>query len=143
MSRQHLTEFESRLEKLESCTALTKKDLSTSPVCRHCNYKPVADTQLPSADIVLDDLDDELDEIVKSWTQTLLTNLEYPKIQSNIELLKPEQRKLIDRFRKKQTLPDRLNQVLTRPYRTFSTGLSKYRFPLQTFEAPFFPEAHR
>jgi len=125
MPQQHLTEFESRLEKLESCTALTEKDLSTSPVCRYCNYKPVADAQSPSSDIVLDELDDELDELVNNWTRTLFTNLEDPGIQSNIELLKPEQQKMIDRFRKKQTLPDRLNQDFIQALQDVLHGLIK------------------
>lgn len=74
---------------------------------------------------MLDDLDDELDEIVKNWTKTLLTNLEDPGIQSNSELLKLEQRKLIDRFIKKRTLPDRLNQDFIQALQDVLHGLIK------------------
>ena len=125
MSIQHLTEFETRLENLESCSALIEKDLSASPVCPHCNYKPVEKDPSGPADIVLDDLDDELDELITNWTRTLLTNLEDPSTQSNIDLLNPEQRKMIDRFRKKRALPDRLNQDFIQALQDVLHGLIK------------------
>ena len=125
MSSQHLTEFETRLENLESCTALIEKDLSASPVCPHCNYKPVEKDPSGPADIVLDDLDDELDELITNWTRTLLTNLEDPSTQSNIDLLNPEQLKMINRFRKKRALPDRLNQDFIQALQDVLHGLIK------------------
>lgn len=125
LHQQHLTDFETRLEKLESCTALTEKDLITSPVCRYCNYKPVGEVQSPSSYIVLDELDDDLDELLKNWNGSLLSNLEAPATQPNIELLKPEQRKIIDRFRKKRTLPDRMNQDFIQALQDVLHGLIK------------------
>ncbi len=143
MSSQHLTEFETRLENLESCTALIEKDLSASPVCPHCNYKPVEKDPSGPADIVLDDLDDELDELITNWTRTLLTNLEDPSTQSNIDLLNPEQLKMINRFRKKRALPDRLNQDFIQALQDVLHGLIKVPVSISDLRSASFPEAHR
>ena len=57
---------------------------------------------------MLDRLDAELDNVVVTWTQTLLTNLEDPTTRENLYLLKPESRQLVDTFRQRRTLPDSL-----------------------------------
>jgi hypothetical protein len=55
-----------------------------------------------------DGLDDELDKLVANWTQTLLTNLEDPTTKGNLDLLKPEPKKLVNGFIKKRELPEGL-----------------------------------
>ena len=48
-ARQHLLDFQNRLAGLKSCFALTEQDLTTSAVCPHCNFKPVAEPLTVSA----------------------------------------------------------------------------------------------
>ncbi len=110
MPRQHLTDFQNRLAGLKSCFALTGQELNASPVCPHCNFKPGAEPPAAPADTMLDGLDGELDKLVNNWTRTLLTNLEEPTTKGNLDLLKPESRKLVKGFIKKRTLPDELSQ---------------------------------
>ena len=106
MPRQHLIDFQNRLAGLKSCFALTEQEIGVSPVCPHCGYKPGAAPPAAPAGTVLDGLDDELDKLVTNWTQTLLSNLEDPTTKGNLDLLKPEPKKIVKGFIKKRTLPD-------------------------------------
>ena len=72
MPRQQLTDLQNRLAGLKSCFLLTEQELNVSPVCPHCNYKPGAEPLGSPAVTVLNGLDEELDWLVKSWTETLL-----------------------------------------------------------------------
>jgi hypothetical protein len=55
MPRQQLSDFQNRLAGLKSCFAFTEQELEASPVCPHCNFKPVAEpTGVPTAAMLLD-----------------------------------------------------------------------------------------
>src|SRR5690606_8460585 len=84
MPTSQLTSFDDKLDKLKSCAALVESELSASPVCPHCQYRPSNEQGdlLPAAN-VLKQLDDELDRLLENWVQTLVENLEDPIIQSN------------------------------------------------------------
>jgi hypothetical protein len=125
MPRQHLSDFQNRLAGLKSCFALTEQELDASPVCPHCNYKPGAEPPTAPAGTVLDGLDDELDKLVANWTQTLLSNLEDPTTKGNLDLLKPEPKKLVNGFIKKRELPDDLDQDFIHALSEVLSGLQK------------------
>jgi len=125
MPRQHLSDFQNRLAGLRSCFALTEKELDASPVCLHCNFKPGAEAPTAPAATLLDALDCELDKMVENWTQTLLANLEDPTTKGNLSLLKPKQRKLVEGFIKKRTLPDDLDQDFIQALQELLSGLTK------------------
>ncbi len=105
-----LTSFEERLAALKSCYQLTDTDLTAGPVCPHCGFKPANDSlPLGPAATALTQLDDDLDELLSAWEQTLLENLDDPIIQANFNLLKPADRQLIEAFLKDRRLPDPLS----------------------------------
>ncbi len=125
MPRQQLTDFQNRLASLKSCFALTEQDLIAAPVCPHCGFRPGTEGVGVSAVTVLNQLDTELDKLIDDWTQTLLANLEDPTTRSNLELLKPEPRKLVDAFLKERKLPDELNQDFICALNEVLSGLVK------------------
>jgi len=125
MPRQQLIAFQEKLNKIQSCFALTEQELEASPVCPHCNFKPGAEPPAAPAATLLDALDGELDRLVENWTQTLLANLEDPTTKGNLSLLKPEPRKLVDGFIKKRTLPDDLDQDFIHALQEVLSGLTK------------------
>jgi hypothetical protein len=110
MPRQQLVEFQNRLTSFTSCFALTEQELTTTPVCPHCSYRPSIDLPTMAACEVLDTLDNALDTLIADWTQTLLTNLEDPTTQSNLELLRPKPRKMVDAFLQSRELPGNISQ---------------------------------
>ena len=125
MPRQHLTDFQNRLAGVKSCFALTEQEMTASPVCPHCSYKPGAEPQTAPAGTVLDGLDDELDKLVANWTQTLMTNLDDPTTKDNLDLLKTEPKKLVRGFIKKRALPDVIDQDFIHALGEVLSGLQK------------------
>ena len=124
MPSQHLTDFQDRLAVLKSCFALTEPRMDVSPVCPDCDYKPNAEAFI-AAGMELDGLDNELDELVAAWTQTLLTNLGDPSAKEDLELLKPEAKKLVNRFIQERSLPDDLDQDFINALKEAFSGLQK------------------
>lgn len=125
MPRQHLSDFQNRLAGLKSCFALTEQEMEASPVCPHCSYKPGAEPPTAPAGTVLDGLDDELDKLVANWNQTLLTNLEDPTTKGDLDLLKPEPKKIVRGFIKKRALPDEIDQDFIHALGEVLSGLQK------------------
>jgi len=125
MPRQHLTDFQNRLAGLKSCFALTEQDLGESPACPHCNFRPGTEELTAPAATVLDHMETELDKLLEDWTQTLLNNLEDPSIRGNLDLLKPETRKLVDAFLQERNLPEELSQDFIRALQEVLSGLIK------------------
>ena len=125
MPRQHLTDFQNRLAALKSCFSLTEEELAGAPTCPHCSYKPAMESVSGAAKDLLNALDDELDGLITAWTQTILTNLEDPTTQSNLELLKAKPRKLVDGFLKKKRLPDSLDHDFIKALQEVLSGLTK------------------
>ena len=132
MPRQHLSDFQNRLAGLKSCFALIEQDLDASPVCPHCSYKPGAEPPAVPAGTMLDSLDSELDKLVDNWTQTLLTNLEDPTTQGNLDLLKPGPKKLANGFIKKRALPDDMDPDFIHALQEVLSGLEKV--PVKTVD---------
>ena len=126
MPTSQLTTFEEKLDKLKSCASLVDSELSASPVCPHCNFRPANEQgdMLPAAN-VLKQLDDELDQLLDGWVQTLLDNLEDPIIQSNFELLKEGSRKIVTGFVDTKTLPDPVTPELINAVQEALSGLDK------------------
>lgn len=125
MPHQYLSDFQNRLAELKTCFALTQRDLETSAVCPHCKFKPEVESLEASASAILDDLEGELDKMVDSWTQTLLSNLEDPTAKDNLSLLKPEARDIVDNFMTSRVLPDELDQDFIHALQEALSGLTK------------------
>ena len=126
MPTSQLTSFEEKLDKLKSCASLVESELSASPVCPHCGFRPANEQgdMLPAAN-VLKQLDDELDRLIDGWTQTLLDNLDDPIIRENFDLLKPAARSLIDGFISSKSLPDPVMPEFVAAVQEALSGLEK------------------
>jgi hypothetical protein len=126
MPTGQLTTFEDKLDKLKSCAALIESELTASPVCPHCNFRPANEQRelLPAAN-VLKGFDDELDALLTAWQQTLLDNLDDPITQANFDLLQAGQRDQIQGFLAKRTLPDSVTPGFISAVQEALSGLEK------------------
>ncbi|TQF29766.1 DUF6079 family protein [Bradyrhizobium sp. UNPA324] len=126
MPTSQLTGFDDKLDKLKSCAALVESELSASPVCPHCQFRPSSEQGdlLPAAN-VLKQLDEELEKLLENWVQTLVENLEDPIIQSNFELLKTSSRKIVSGFSENKTLPDIVTPEFVAAIQEALSGLEK------------------
>ena len=125
MPRQQLSDYQNRLGSLKTCFGLTEPDLDASPVCPHCNFRLVTEPNGQSAGQVLKGIEEELEKLYDGWTKTLLSNLEDPTTQQNLSLLKPEARKIVDRFLKSRSLPEDVNHDFVAALQEALSGLAK------------------
>jgi energy-coupling factor transporter ATP-binding protein EcfA2 len=131
MPHHQLKAFQDRLFGLKTCYALTRQDLEASPTCPHAPYRPV---EQPPDDVlgtlsaaeVLASLDEQLDELVREWTQTLLTNLDDPTVAENIELISDaDGKQAIADFLASRELPDPVPPSFVKALQEALTGLEK------------------
>lgn len=126
MPAGQLTEFQGKLAGLKSCYQLSDSELAASPICPHCRYTPRSESLgFASAANQLTELDQRLDALLTSWTQTLLDNLDDPIIRANLELLKVADRKLIQSFLDDKELPEPLSNSFITAVQEALSGLTK------------------
>ncbi|HDR47062.1 MAG TPA: ATP-binding protein, partial [Geoalkalibacter subterraneus] len=156
MPRQQLTDYQNRLAGLKSCFALTEQNLDASPICPHCQFRPAAEmavtsselrvsgsdnsqlatrhAQLSNASVILNALDDELDRMLENWTKALLSNLEDPITQANMDLLKIDDREPLEAFIKSKELPVPLDSNFVHALKEVLSGLVKVTVKAQELQ---------
>jgi hypothetical protein len=125
MPSAHLEDFQNKLASLVPCFSLTEQEINDGPKCLHCAYSPNADASIVPALQVLQSLDMKLDDLLEEWTSVLLTNLEDPTTQKNINLLKADDKKHVEKFLKKRELPDKLEHDFIHALQEVLSGLIK------------------
>lgn len=125
MPVRQLANLRDRLNGLKSCFALTKRDLSASPICPHCGFRPVQETNESTASNVLAQLDDKLDRMLADWRRTLLANLDDPATRENLSLLQPGRRRLVNVFIRSRKFPDSLGPEFIEALQEVLSGLIK------------------
>ncbi len=147
MPRQQLLDFQNQLAGLKSCFALLEKELEASPICPHCNYRPSVEMTATAGSQSVDRLEDQLDSMVASWTATLLINLQDPSTKANLELLKADDRELLEGFIAAGDLPappdnnfvHALNEVLAGLIKVVVTPQALHQ-ALQVSDGPATPD---
>jgi hypothetical protein len=127
MNVSQLTAFEEALNNLKGCSKLDEPTLNATAVCPHCQYRPSAEQlefSIPAAK-ALQKRDEDLDQLVTNWQQTLLDNLEDPFTQESLGLLPAASKKLITAFLASRTLPDPLSSEFANAVQLALNGLEK------------------
>jgi predicted ATPase len=127
MPRQQLRDYDNALFGLKTCFSLTKQDLDADPICPHCAFRPVEEPYLGTrANDRVPQLDNELDEMVQSWTNTLLANLQDPTVADNIDLLgRGKGRDTVRAFLSEKQLPDPVSPAFVKALQEVLSGLEK------------------
>jgi hypothetical protein len=125
MPRHQLTDYQNRLAGLKSCFALTEQELDASPICPHCGFRPVVEPSTAGGSQMIDQLDAQLDLLVATWTSTILSNLEDPITQANLDLLKIDDRQPLEAFIKSKELPMPLDSNFIHALKEVLSGLIK------------------
>ena len=134
MPRQQLTDYQNRLAGLKSCFALTEQNLESSPVCPHCNFRPSVETVTAAGSQMIDQMDAQLDVMVAAWTSTILSNLEDPITQANMDLLKVDDREPLESFMKTKELPVPLDSNIVHALKEVLSGLVKVTIHAQELQ---------
>ena len=125
MPRQQLTDFQERLIDLKSCFALTEQELDATPTCLHCEFKPSTETSTVASLQRIDEMDAQLDEMTEDWTSIILSNLEDPTTQDNLDLLKMDDRELLEAFIQSRELPIPISNSFVHALKDALSGLVK------------------
>lgn len=123
LSSSQLVDLQHRLAEIRSCWSLTEDDLKDSPVCPHCGFLPASEPVAQSADARLSKLDDELDDLVATWTKRLLTDLEDPTASQNRKLLQKDAQQHVSAFLKGKNLPEEITPGFLAAIRDALAGL--------------------
>lgn len=134
MPRQQLTDYQNRLAGLKSCFALTEQNLDASPVCPHCGFRPSVETSAAVGSQMIDQMDAQLDKMVSAWTSTILSNLEDPITQANMDLLKIDDREPLEAFIKSKELPVPLDSNFVHALKEVLSGLVKVTVKAQDLQ---------
>jgi predicted ATPase len=125
MPASQLRDWQNTLASIKTCTKLTEQDLQVNPICLHCQFKPASEVINIPASSLLGDMETKLENLVIEWTQTLIANLEDPTTKNNLNLLKSEQRLLVDEFLMSHILPNPLTNEFIGAVREVLSGLAK------------------
>ncbi len=94
----HLVEYRNKLASLKTQGNLSEKDLQADPVPNNSDFRPINEDLKVSASTKLSHIEDQLDSMVKNWTDTLLENLDDPTTKDSLGLLSASDRSPIDAF---------------------------------------------
>lgn len=98
-------DWQEKVASLKVCYHVTADKLAHTPECQNCHFNPREEllNEKPS----LSELDEELDDLLATWTDTLLTNFNDSSVKESIELLEVEEKQLINELIQKKafTLP--------------------------------------
>ena len=105
LTANQLHAWEEKLGNLKPCVLLAESEIETSPICPHCNFRPRDEKVDADVKGQLDDLETQLDDIYREWTQTLLDNLKDPTVEANISLLDAEEQQTVQHFLREKQFP--------------------------------------
>lgn len=134
MPRQQLTDYQNRLAGLKSCFALTEQNLDASPICPHCGFRPSVETGAAAGSQMIDQMDAQLDAMMAAWTSTILSNLEDPITQANMDLLKIDDREPLETFMTSKELPVPLDSNFVHALKEVLSGLVKVTVKAQELQ---------
>ena len=134
MPRQQLTDYQDQFARLKSCFALTEQNLDATPICPHCGFRSSVETGMVAGSQMIDQMDAQLDTMVAVWTSTILSNLEDPITQANMDLLKIDDRKKLEAFIKSKELPVPLDSNFVHALKEVLSGLVKVTVNVQELQ---------
>ncbi|MBC7752530.1 MAG: ATP-binding protein [Candidatus Saccharibacteria bacterium] len=118
-----LNDFRNKLASLKTAGALSEKDLLIDPVPNNVDFRPLNEDLNVSAATKLNQLEDQLEQMIKSWTAALLENLEDPTTKHSLALLNESDRSQIDAFVTTKVLPAPVGDEFIKSLRLVLQGL--------------------
>ncbi|MED3643830.1 DUF6079 family protein [Caldifermentibacillus hisashii] len=95
-NNEQFEEWKRKIESMEVCYHLTTEKLEQNPECTHCHFNPRE--EFSGKKYSISELDEQLDDLLASLTENLLTNFNDPDVKESITLLDEQHKALIDEF---------------------------------------------
>lgn len=119
---QGFDEWQLNIHSLKDCYSLTPDKLEHTPECKVCKFNPSEEHKSNKS---LSELEDWLNEILESWTDTLLTNFNDEDVKSSIEYLEPKSKELITDLISKESFTLPISKDLINTINTVLKGIKK------------------
>lgn len=133
MPQPQLDEFVEQVNQLETCFDLSEYDLASQAFCPHCQFKLNQPLQLAAAS-QLTELQKNLAQLHREWTQTLLTELQSVADSERWQLLQTDNRAQLETFLTNQRLPEEISQEFLEAVQEALSGLHKVTLNLTEFQ---------
>lgn len=135
-----LDDYIQKLTQLRSASSVSEKDLSIDPMPDSSDFRPSNENINTSASTQLGNLEDRLDRMQKSWTETLLDNLKDPTTKETIALLGKQGKAIIDNFISSQKLPATIDKVFIKSLSQVLQGLVPIEVSQEEIQQAIFAE---
>jgi hypothetical protein len=109
LPRASFNAIDHALARLVPCAELTPTELQTSTTCPHCHYR--LGENVPNVTGELDRIEEQMNQLVTTWTETLLNTIDDPLVLEQEQYLTPAQQQLIDGFVASRALPERVDDA--------------------------------
>lgn len=138
MNVSQLSEIQSEFGKLKTGENLTADDLEETAVVGEF-YPAMESPEGISAEQRLNNLETKIEQVHKTWTESLLAEFDDPVIQDNLKLLEDAGKKSIQSFIKSKELPDDLDQIFIQAVQQTLSGLTPIKVSPKSIEQALFP----
>ena len=138
MNVSQLSEIQSEFGKLKTGENLTADDLEETAVVGEF-YPAMESPEGISAEQRLNNLETKIEQVHKTWTQSLLDEFEDPVIQDNLKLLDGSGKESVQSFIKDKELPDDLSQAFIQAVQQTLSGLTPIDVNPKSIEQALFP----
>ena len=138
MNVSQLSEIQSEFGKLKTGENLTADDLEETAVVGEF-YPAMESPEGISAEQRLNNLETKIEQVHKTWTQSLLDEFEDPVIQDNLKLLDGSGKESVQSFINDKELPDDLSQALIQAVQQTLSGLTPIDVNPKSIEQALFP----
>jgi hypothetical protein len=138
MNVSQLSEIQSEFGKLKTGENLTADDLEETAVVGKF-YPAMESPEGISAEQRLNNLEAKIEQVHKTWTQSLLDEFEDPVIQDNLKLLDGSGKESVQSFIKDKELPDDLSQAFIQAVQQTLSGLTPIDVNPKSIEQALFP----
>jgi len=135
-----LTDYRNKLASLKTASSLSEKDLLIDPMPGNSDFRPINENLTISASTKLNNLEDRLGQMIKSWAETLLDNLEDPTTKDSLSLLSEHDRSAIDAFIKARKLPAPVENDFVKSLRQVLQGLVPIEVTKEEIQNAIFAE---
>jgi len=125
LSERQLQQVQDAMGNVKSCPALQMTDLRNHAACPHCGFSPASETSDHPALQRLEELENQFEQLYTQWVTALLSNLETPDAQRNLQMLGERENQAVAQFIQTKTLPDKITDIFLDGLNDTLQGLEK------------------
>lgn len=125
LSERQLQQLQDAMGSVKSCPALQAADLRSHAACPHCGFSPASESNGHTALQKLEDLENQFEQLYAQWVNALLSNLDTPDAQANLQMIGERERQAVTQFIQTKALPEKITDTFLEGLNDTLQGLEK------------------